>query len=72
MASKTRLRTTQSTRPVEVPTQHASIGEGPSLEGATSNGDLGDFLPSEDLEQSIYMHREVDTDGMCNKWLYFF
>jgi len=43
MAPKTRLRTTRSTQPIEAPTQHASIGEGPSLEGATNNGDLGDF-----------------------------
>jgi hypothetical protein len=72
MAPKTRLRTTRSTQPVEVPTQHASIGDGPSLEGTTSNGDLGDFLPNEDLEQSVCTHRELDIDGMCNKWLYFF
>jgi len=66
------LRTTRSTQPVEAPTQHASIGEGSSLEGATSNGDLWDFLPGEDSEQSLCTLREVDTDGMCNKWLYFF
>lgn len=72
MAPKTRLRTTRSTLPVEAPTQHASTGEGPLLEGATSNDDLGDFLHSEDPEQSLGTPREVDTDGMCNKWLYFF
>ncbi|XP_059436645.1 uncharacterized protein LOC132169666 [Corylus avellana] len=53
MAPNKRLRTTRSVQPMEAPTQHDSIGDGPSLQGATSNDDLGVFLPNEDPEQTI-------------------
>ncbi|XP_059437319.1 uncharacterized protein LOC132170375 [Corylus avellana] len=63
MAPTKRLRTTRSVQPMEAPTQHDSIGDGPSLQGATSNDDLGAFLPYEDPEQTIPTPGEVDTGG---------
>ena len=72
MAPNKRLRTTRSVQPVEAPTQLDSIGDGPSLQGATSLGDLGDFIPNEDTEQTTHTLREVNTGGMCNIFVAFF
>jgi hypothetical protein len=72
MAPNKRLRTTRSVQPVEAPTQLESIGDGPSLQGATSLGDLGASLSNEDPEQTTHTPGEVNTDGMCNILLHFF
>ena len=72
MAPNKRLRTTRSIQPAEAPTQLDSIGDGPSLQGAASLGDLGAFIPNEDTEQTTHILGEVNTDGMCNIFVAFF
>jgi hypothetical protein len=72
MVPSKRLRTTRYVQPVEAPTQLESIGDGPSLQGAASLGDLGASLSNEDPKQTTHTPGEVNTDGMCNILLHFF